>query len=355
MDPTTWVEVSLGALEGNLRAAREHAGVPVCAVVKANAYGHGLVPVAETFARAGAAMLAVTRIEEARTLRDSGVDAPLLLLTPPPDPAAAVKLGCAFAVCAVEEIERLPRNARAHLKVDTGMGRFGVRPEEAVEAARRIAEHATLEAVWTHFAGAAGPDGPRQLARFVAVREAVRDASIKCLFHAANSAAMLALPGARLDLVRIGTLLYGQNPPGAHVPFPLRDTFGWLARAVSVRRLPAGAAVGYGGEWRAPRPTRVATLPVGYADGFGVEPLARTETLRGALRLGGRAAAVALGRRESGRAVFFGSRRAPVVGRIAMQAVTVSLEGLDEVAVGAVARIPARRLLVSASIERVYS
>lgn len=355
MEPTTWVEVSLGALEANLRAVREHAGVPVCAVVKANAYGHGLVRVADALARAGAAMLAVTRIEEARELRDGGVDSPVLLLMPPPDVAMATKLGCAIPVASLDDIDLVPRDARVHLKVDTGMGRLGVRPDEVPAAVRRIAERATLEGVWTHLAAAAGPGGRAQLERFLNVRRVVESLGIGCLFHAANSAATLALPEARMDLVRVGTLLYGQNPPGATAPFPLRETFRWYARVASVRRLAAATAVGYGSEWRAPRPVRVATIPVGYADGFAVEPLGRTESVRDAFRLGGRVAATALGRRASSRCVWFGERRAPVVGRVAMQAITVSLDGLDDVTAGSVAQIPARRLLVSPAIERMYT
>lgn len=353
MEPTTWVEVSRAALAANLARVREHAKVPVCAVVKANAYGHGLTEAGRVLAGAGAAMLAVARAEEARALRDAGVTAPLLLLMPAPDVRAAVSLGCAVTVASPEEIAALPPGARAHLKVDTGMGRLGVRPREAIEAARAIAAACTLEGVWTHFADAAGRDGRAQLARFLTVRDAVRAAGLSPSFHAANSAATLALPESRLDLVRVGTLIFGQSPRGARPPFPLDETFAWYARVVAVREIPPGATVGYGGEWRAKRPTRVATLPVGWADGFGLEPHARTESLGEAARLGGRVAAVAIGRRPSPRMVWFGDRRAPVVGRIAMQAATVAVDGID-VGPGSAARIPARRLSVSPAIERVY-
>lgn len=354
MEPTTWVEVSADALRENFRRVRDHAGVPVCAVVKANAYGHDLVEAARVLEGIDAPMLGVSRLEEARALRNAGIDSSLLLLTPPPDPRDAVTLRCAVTVGSEEDIGRLPMDARVHLKVDTGMGRLGVSPSDAVAAAQRVAERATLEAVWTHFADAAGADGRRQLERFLDVRRAIGRAGMTCSFHAASSAGMLALPDSRLDFVRVGTLLFGQNPPGATAPFPLRETFRWYARAVAVRTLAAGATVGYGGEWRARRPARVATIPIGWADGFGTEPLARTESLRDAMRAGGRVAAVAMRRRPSPRAVFFGDRRAPVLGRIGMQAVTVDVTGLDGIEPGSVARIPARRLLVSAAIERVY-
>ena len=362
---TSWVEVSLGGLRANYEAVRKHAGTGVCAVVKANAYGCGLVECATLFHRAGARMIAVTRIEEARALRDAGVAADILILAPPPAEAlpTAVEMNCALTLSEGSEVERYAaaakgagRNARIHLKIDTGMGRLGVRPEHAPAVAARIVESGdlSLEGVWTHFADAAGSTGRVQLERFLAVRTALAPYAPRAVLHAANSAATIALPTARLDMVRVGTLLYGQSPAGADAPFRLEDPFAWHAAVVSVRELPAGATVGYGREWRAKSPTRVATLAIGYADGFGLEPAARSESITEAARLGGRVAAVALGRKQSPRFVWFGNRKAPVVGRIAMQEVTVQVDGIAGVQRGTVARIPARRLLVAAGVERVY-
>ena len=362
---TTWVEVSRGALQQNFAAVRKHAGTAVCAVVKANAYGAGLVETASIFHRAGARMLAVTRVEEARELRDAGVAADILILAPPPRPllADAIGMNCAVALSDGTDVEPYAESARAagraariHLKVDVGMGRLGVRPEHALGVASRIVanDNLELEGVWTHFPDAAGESGRRHLERFLSVRGALGRYAPRAMLHAANSAATLALPASRLDMVRVGTMLYGQHPVGAQAPFPLAETFAWHATVVSVRDLPAGATVGYGSEWRAKVPTRVATLPIGYVDGFGLEPTARSESIVEAAKAGGRIAAVALKRRETKRFVWFGHEVAPVVGRIAMQETTLSLEEVPGVHVGSVARIPARRLLVSPHIERVY-
>ncbi len=359
------MEVSRGALQSNFDAVRKHAGTAVCAVVKANAYGCGLIECATIFHRAGARMIAVTRVEEARALRDAGVAADILVLAPPPRGALrqAIDMNCALALGDGSDVEpfaeaakAVGRRARIHLKIDTGMGRLGIRPEHAPAIASRVAgsDDLSLEGIWTHFADAAGQSGRTQLDRFLAVRAALGHYAPRAIMHAANSAGMITLPAARLDMVRVGTLLYGQNPAGADAPFTLRDPFAWHATAVSVRELPAGATVGYGGEWRAKAPTRVATLAVGYADGFGLEPAARSESMTEAARLGGRVAAVALGRRSSPRFVWFGDRKAPVVGRIAMQEVTVDVDGIAGVRPGSIARLPVRRLLVSPSIERVY-
>jgi alanine racemase len=272
-------------------------------------------------------------------------------------------MNCALPLGDGSDVERYAevakaagRPARIHLKIDTGMGRLGVRPEHAPAIASRIAasDDLSLEGVWTHFADAAGPSGRSQLDRFLAVRSALGRYAPRALLHAANSAATIALPAARLDMVRVGTMLYGQSPAGADAPFPLKDPFAWHATVVSVRELPAGATVGYGSEWKARAPTRVATIPIGYADGFGLEPAARSESITEAARLGGKVAAVALGRKQSPRFVWFGDRKAPVVGRIAMQEITVQVDDIPGVAIGTIARIPARRLVVTPSIERVY-
>jgi alanine racemase len=352
MERSTWVEIDVSALKHNFSLVSEHAGVPVCAVVKANGYGHDLVIAARAFQRE-AAMLAVTRVEEARALRDAGVDARIFILAPVSDPQEAAKLDCEISIGSRDQIASIPSGARAHLIVDTGMGRLGLRPPGIVEAAREIAARATLSSVWTHFADAAGRSSTVQLQRFTGVVGALRAAGITVPVHASNSAGMLALPGARFDMVRVGTLLYGQEPPGARAPWSPRDPFAWYARVIAVRTIPSGSAVGYGSEWRARRPTRVATLPVGYTDGFLLEPAARTESVRESARAAARVAARATGIRESPRAVYFGDRRAPVIGRIGMQLVTVNVDAIPDVTEGSVARVPARRLLVDPSIERV--
>jgi len=352
MDHSTWVEVDVSALKHNFGLVSEHAGVPVCAVVKANGYGHGLVIAARAFAR-DAAMLGVARIEEARSLRAAGIEAPIFIMAPVSDVREAVSLDCDISVGSAEQIAALPSGARAHLIADTGMGRLGLHVTEVPDAAKSIAARATLASVWTHFAEAAEALGKEQLLRFEGLVHAMRTVGITAPVHASNSAGLLALPGARFDMVRVGTLLYGMNPPGATPPWTPRDPFAWYARVIAVRTIPAGATVGYGAEWQANKPTRVATLPVGYVDGFMLEPAARSESARESARLVARVVARAAGVKESPRVVFFGDRRAPVVGRIGMQLVTVDVNAMPDVEEGSTARIPGRRLLVDPSIERI--
>ncbi len=362
---STWIEISLDAIRNNFAAVAAHAGVPVCAVVKANAYGHGLVAVARTLADAGARMLAVTRWEEARELRTAGISTPVLLLTPIPADLIrdAIALDLTLCVASSEDLgpisaaaEAGGKRAHVHMKVNTGMGRLGVSPNDAVVVAGRAAgdDHISLEGIWTHFAAAGTASASPQIAAFERVRTALGKRAARTILHAANSAATIAHPEARYDMVRVGTLLYGLDPPHVRAPMPLEDPFSWFARIVSLRTVATGEGVGYGSEWRAGRPTRVATIPVGYADGFGLEPAARTESWSEAARAGLRVAAIVAGRRSSPRAVTVRGGRAPVVGRISMQQATVDVGDVPGVAVGDVVRIEARRLLVGSHIERVY-
>jgi alanine racemase len=352
VDRSTWVEVDVSALRHNFGLVSEHAGVPVCAVVKANGYGHDLVIAARAFAR-DAAMLGVARIEEARALRAAGIDARIFIMAPVPDVREAVSLDCEISVGSAEQIAALPSGARAHLIADTGMGRLGLQVTEIPDAAKAIAARATLASVWTHFAEAAEALGKEQLMRFEGLVHAMRTVGIDAPVHASNSAGLLALPGARFDMVRVGTLLYGLSPPGVTPPWTPRDPFAWCASVIAVRTIPAGATVGYGAEWQANKPTRVATLPVGYVDGFMLEPAARSESARETARTVARVVARAARVKESPRVVFFDQRRAPVVGRIGMQLVTVDVTAMPDVEEGSIARIPGRRLLVDPSIERI--
>ncbi|GAC1408819.1 MAG: alanine racemase [Actinomycetota bacterium] len=363
---TTWVEVSAGSLARNYRTVCDTAGVPVCAVVKANAYGHGLMETARIFEGAGARWLAVTRVEEARALRASGIGSKILVLTPPPSEglvAEALALSCSITLSNAADLPRFVAAGQSagkplavHLKIDTGMGRLGVLPSTAVDVARAIAsnEHLVLEGVFTHFADASGPTARIQLARFNEARRQLGKHASRALVHASNSAALLSLPEARFDMVRIGTLLYGQDPPGAEAPFPLEATFTWKARLVAIQELAPGSTIGYGSEYTATGAERVGTLAIGWADGFTAEPAARSPSFANALTTTARTLAIAAGAKPGSRRVFFDDIEAKVLGRVGMQTVTVSLKDVPGATIGTIARIPCRRLLVSPLIDRHY-
>jgi alanine racemase len=285
-----WATIRLGALRHNFAQARRLAGArEAIAVVKADAYGHGAVPVARALAAEGCRRLAVHSVAEAAALRDAGLALPLLVLAGARDPAEAEATRALALTPVVHHAGQLALLARAaspgapalpvHVEVDTGMRRMGAPEGEALALLEAVASEPALalEGVFTHLARADEEDaGPslEQLARFRAVLAGARARGIApACVHAANSAALLcdalarALPEA--SAVRPGVLLYGAQPRPAS-PAPLLPVLTLRARVAQVRRLAAGEAVGYGAEYRARRPTRIATLSIGYADGVPV-------------------------------------------------------------------------------------
>lgn len=300
----TWVEIDLARLRSNLRRfrARLPRGTRLLFVVKANAYGHGAVACAKaTEAARLADWLGVSSVEEGVALREAGARLPILVLGslyPFESFLAAVAHRLTPTVASLESAQRLSavagrlgRRVDCHLKIETGMGRIGVSPEAAVGVAEYLLSQKSVRVggVYTHFA-CAGTDPAftrRQLERFLrAISSLERLGARVGLRHAANSAAALELPSSRLDMVRPGLALYGLYPRFEPI-LSLKTT------VVFLKSVPKGAAVSYCASFRARRPSRIATVPLGYADGLG-----RGLSNRGALLLGG--------------------RRCPIVGRVTM-------------------------------------
>jgi alanine racemase len=293
-----WAEIDLDAIRHNIRVLRSHAEpARVCAVVKANGYGHGAAAVGRAALEAGADWLAVAQVDEAVGLRDAGIEAPLLLLSEPrlDEIDDAVATGARLTVYSPETVAAIARSVHesrtsrvpVHLKVDTGMHRVGAAPAEAVALARAVNELAELhlEGVLTHLAVADEPDNPTtaaQLAEFDATRAAMARAGIEPeLVHAANSAGALAHPAARYDMVRCGIAVYGIPPaPELAGLADLRPALTLASEVSYVKPVAAGEGISYGHRHHLPRDTIVATVPIGYADGvFRSLPLAGQEVL----------------------------------------------------------------------------
>ncbi len=265
-----WAEVDLDAIRHNARVlAGKAAPAALCAVVKADGYGHGAVPVARAALEGGATWLAVAMVEEGVGLRDAGITAPILLLSEPPDVGAAVAAGLTPTVY-TEAGVAAAGDAPVHLKVDTGMHRVGADHATAAKLARAIPR---LEGVWTHFAVADQLDDPftdLQAERFEALLADLEAAGIRApLRHASNSAGALGHPHRRYDMVRCGIALYGvaPSPAMAGLARDLRPALSLKAEVSYVKEVEAGAGVSYGLRYRLPEPSTVATVPIGYADG----------------------------------------------------------------------------------------
>jgi alanine racemase len=298
-----WVEVDLDAVAHNTRVlAGVVAPARVLAVVKADAYGHGAVPVARTAVAAGASWLGVALAEEALALRAAGISAPVLILSEP-HPAAAdacAAQGIAVTVASRAGVQafgaagrRAGRRVAAHLKVDTGMHRQGCDPADlpALVAFALAEPGLEVEGVWSHFAVADEParhaTTDAQLARYTAALATAEAAGLLPRWrHLANSAGATLRDDARFDLVRLGIELYGLAPSPelpAEATAGLRPALALRAAVSAVRTVEAGERVSYGHRWAAPARTRIATLPVGYADG-----VRRGLSGRFRVRLGGR-------------------------------------------------------------------
>ena len=351
-----WAEVSLGALTHNFRAIRDHinpaqpAGVAagkrgarrkVLAVIKSNAYGHGIVPVARALSKARADWFGVTCSAEGAELRESGIREPILILTGfwageeqrILDNRLVPAIMRADQLRLLEKAAARSRKARKgpvdfHLKIDTGMNRLGIPPSEVPAFARALADcpHLRLAGTFTHIASSEVFTTEQTIEQ-----ERAFDAALACMrslgldpgiVHMANSAAIVARPSTWRDMVRPGAILYGYHQffepseliPEMEAKLSVRPVLSFRARIISIKDLPAGARVGYNARWTAPGPSRVAVLAAGYADGL-VRVLS-----------------------NKGRVIVRGEI-APIIGTVSMDLTTADVTGIASARVGDIATI----------------
>lgn len=326
--PWTEVRVDLDSIRHNAGVLASAAGrARLTAVVKADAYGHGAVPVARAALDGGADGLAVVSVEEVEQLRDAGIDAPLLMMGPLAGDewrrvaasGAEVTVWTPEAVAAAAAAGDPGRPLHVHLKLDTGMGRLGARPEDVAaltDAAVSAGSDLRVVGLMTHFASADETEGENaafmreQLLRFRSATAQLSATFPGASVHAANSAATLRDPATAFDMVRCGIALYGCNPfggdPAAH---DLRPAMSWTTHISAVKTVRSRESVGYGRRWRAARGTRVAAVPVGYADGYS-------------RAFGGRARALV------------GGRPVPVIGAVSMNQLMLDLGPEGDAQVG---------------------
>ncbi|MBR4643088.1 MAG: alanine racemase [Selenomonadaceae bacterium] len=319
-------EIDLDALRHNFTEIRRRINPDskLCAVVKANAYGHGAVEVSKVAVKCGADFLAVATVEEGLELRRAGFKLPILILSLIPSQAAEVvvennltatvadfELAKKISVAAA----KLDKPAKVHLKIETGMGRIGVAAEEAVALAKKISAlpSVELEGIFSHFADADSPDRTftnRQIKIFSDVADKIRSAGVNVkIFHLAESAAALDIPEAHFDMVRSGIINYGLYP-SADFPktIELRPVMKLVARIVYLKKISAGTSIGYGREFVAEHDSLIATLPIGYADGYIRAYKNFHVEVRGKL--------------------------APIAGRVCMDQVMIDVTDIDGVKVG---------------------
>ena len=321
--PRAWAEIDLAALRHNLRVAREAAGAELMVVVKAGAYGHGLEPIAQSLAAENIAFFGVANVGEARRIRAAGVDAPIYLLGPAwaDEREEIVARAWTPSLSSVEEaahFERLAAGAgyrlKVHLTLDTGMGRGGFLPDQVAAALRQIERmpHVEIAGVGSHLPSA--DEDPaftrRQIALFHELIDQLGGAERFQWRHLLNSAGLLGYDRGCCNLARPGLMLYGVSPLAGHQQ-KLATVMTLKSRVTLLRTLPAGHGVSYGRQFVTTRPTRVATVGIGYGDGY-------PRHLSG-----------------QGAEVFIGGERCPVLGRVTMDQIMVDVTAVPTVGEGA--------------------
>jgi alanine racemase len=312
----TWAEVDLDCIHANVTSIKKHLPqeVKMIAVVKANAYGHGDVHVAETALEAGAAYLAVAFMDEAISLRNKGITAPILVLgaARPEDIQVAAKFDITLTVFQKEWLTEALKYVKIedkisfHIKVDTGMGRIGVRSETELTAVEQIIsenDQFNLEGIFTHFATADELEETYMYHQLALFESMINVLKVQPKYvHSSNSAAALRYPKTYFNAVRIGIAMYGLTPSlemEKEIPFQLREAFSLHSRLVHVKKLPKGEKVSYGATYETGEDEWIGTIPIGYADGWI--------------------------RKLQGQEVLVRGSRSPIVGRICMDQCMIRL------------------------------
>ncbi|ATW26003.1 alanine racemase [Candidatus Formimonas warabiya] len=364
-----WIEVDLDAIINNFREIRKLVPAPVkiLAVVKSDAYGHGAVEVAQVLAETGVDMFAVTTLEEGLELRQHDISTPILVFAPmlPFEVDIMVKSGLIATIDDMGALEALALGAKKqsirasfHLKVETGMGRSGLLQEQLSAFLSRLKDLPAIEmsGVYSHLATAMMADkrfAHKQFAVFSQAVHEIRQAGFSVIAHIANSAAVLDLPEMYLDLVRVGTLLYGQYPSDQVArKITLKDPWQMKARVISLKQLKPGDSVGYGRDYVAKKALEVGIIPVGYADGFGMVPHTRPVKPYDLVKSAAKSISNMVGIVPA-HFVTRGQERLPVIGRVGMQLSMIDVTGKG-IHVGDEVVIPLRRTTSGARLPRIY-
>jgi alanine racemase len=359
-----WIEIDTDAIRYNFQQIKKLLAedTHLIAVVKADAYGLGAVETSRVLEECGASLLAVTTVDEGIELRQGGISIPILLLSPfLPDEAGLVgQFNLIPAISSIEQVQALveagAKDVKIHLKIETGMGRTGLTVQEVSPFLQALADYpeVELEGAFTHFAQACADDSftKKQFSLFQEAVQEITDYGINLRYiHACNSAATLDLPAMHCNTVRVGTLLFGQSPAQVKEQLELQDPWKAKARVIYIKDVEPGTSVGYGREYIARRKTKIAVIPLGWADGLTVMPHIRPKNLLDLLKMMAKLLLDFLGKGQQ-TTILIRGKRYPLVGRLGMQ---LSMAAVDqEVKVGDQVQITMRRISANPRLPRVY-
>ncbi|NLJ74984.1 MAG: alanine racemase [Firmicutes bacterium] len=355
----SWIQIDLDSIAHNLAQIKQHTKAEICPILKGDGYGHG-APVLSAFLQTqGVNIIGVSDLEEALAILDVH-PITILLLTPPLDSQLETILQYKIistvtsekTIVSLGELSTKRRQyAAVHLKVDTGLNRLGASLSEALHLADLIKKYPymRLKGVFTHFAAAFKDQSltERQFQKFKELQTAFyKQGWSDLVWHAANSAALVTAPATHLDLVRIGTLLFGQSPVPLDSSWDLENTWSFHTRLIQVRQVQAGTGVGYGHSYHTKEQTTIGVIPVGYGDGLDLDPISTPA----------RQLRHAIGRilRRHQAAVYVNGTPAPIIGRIGMGLTSIDLSLVPNPTVGQEVIVPMRRVTCSRRIPKVY-
>ena len=347
-----WIEIDLKAIRSNLDWVISKSGpqMKVMAVLKADAYGHGMIPVAKEAVKAGVPFIGVLSVEEARRLRSAGISHPLCLMAPilPPMAEEAVKLKTSVTVDNLDQLRALNSKASfshpvsVHIDLDFGLGRWGISPRQIawfVSNLKRFKKiHLQgLSAHIDYIPGKNAVEAEEKLRDFNQIAQRLKKTHPGLICHAANSSVFLDFPHWRMDMARIGNLIYGINTAKSK-PLPLKNPWRFQARIIHIRAIASGESVGYASAYVSPRRMKVATLLAGYSDGITMEPAERLIRLGSGFEYWG----------------MMGKRKAPFIGGCGISHLLVDVSEIPRAKVGDIITLPARRTAANGQIPRVY-
>ena len=359
----TWIKIELDNIVHNLSQIQKLTSAKICAVIKSNAYGHGICVISSLLQSLNLPYLAVSDLMEALEVRTAGVQTPLLILNPNlvHETGEIVQYKITPTVTSEEILLSLAKHAflqqkrvNIHLKVETGLNRIGVSPAEALKLAQLISEfeYLNLEGVYTHFAAANSDINytKKQLNHLLVFKSKFNELGFKNLmWHSANSAALVTLPQSHLDMVRIGTMLFGQSTV-KKLPhnINLKPTWELYTRIIQIKAVKKGEYIGYNKNFITKRDSVIGVIPLGYSDGLGVRPKDNNfwNPLRTAL----------LNLVDTPNKIYLDHKSYPIIGKIAMGMCCIDLteHANPHNLYGAVIQIPTRRTTINRRIPKIY-
>lgn len=363
-----WVEVDLDAIVNNYGQVRKYVreDTKILGVIKADAYGHGLLEVAKELEKQGIDYLAVTEISEGIRLRESGIKIPILVFSPflPEDIYCLSEYELTVSLANLEMIKQFMTKGvavKAHIKLETGLGRTGIKIHELQEMVDLLqsAENIEIEGIYSHLATAMWDNTSfalEQYNKFVQAVEFIEKEGLALkIKHICNSAALAKFPQMHLDMVRVGTILYGQEVAGRQVfEGSLQNAWNLKGQITYINELPKGHSIGYERSHVLARDSKTAVIPIGFAHGFSVEPIPRPKGVKDLIKVLVKTVLRFFNHSRVQAYAQIKGQKVPILGKVGMQLTILDITDLSEVQVGDIVYLPGRRTNISPAIPKVF-